>query len=155
MTFKEDLKKAEPYETELMQFSTYLEGVKDITDVRDIKKFQENDIDFIIQYEDDTISNVEAKIDFFTTDNFFFEVISNTNYNTQGCILKTNSNLLFYAFPNLNKLYIIDTKKLKDWVYNYKGKFKKGGDNAEGILIKRTDIYKEVGYRVKKIYFKR
>jgi len=154
MTFEDDLKRADKYEQGLMQYAEYIEDVKEIKDVRDIKKFQDKDIDFIILYKDGGFKLIEIKVDFFTTENFILETISNVSYNTKGCILKSMSHEIWYFFPRLDKLYILNTKKLKDWIYKYKGKLTRCGDNAKGILIRRPEIWNDVKYKVKRIHLK-
>ena len=152
MTFKEDLERAKPYEKAVMKYANHLEGVKETIDVREDKKYQNKDIDFIVLYKDGGFKRIEIKVDFFTTQNVFLEVVSNKKYNTQGCILKSKSEEIWYVFINLNKLYIINTKKLKNWLYTTKVELTAGGDNALGVKIKRSDLYKHVNYRVRKIY---
>ena len=152
MTFKEDLERAKPYETAIMQYANHLEDVKEIIDVREDKKYQDLDIDFIILYTDGGFNRIEIKADFFTTNNFFLEVVSNKIYHTQGCLLKSQSEYIWYVFINLNELYIINTKKLKNWLYNTKVELTAGGDNALGVKIKRSDLYKYVKYKKKEIY---
>lgn len=86
-------------------------------DLQDDKEFQEKDIDFrfINNQNKDDIRLVEIKCDSYISGNIFIETISNNSKGTLGCILKTESDYLFYYFRRWGRLYIFKTEPLKQW----------------------------------------
>ena len=145
--FKEDLQKADPYETGLIRFAMFMEGVEGVRDVRNKQHFQKIDIDFVILKKTGEVK-VEAKIDFYNTKNFWFEMISDRTFLTKGCILKTKSDELWYYCVAFDKLYIIPTNKLKKYLNENNFELTKGGDNALGIKISKAKIYKQIRYKI-------
>ena len=63
-------------------------------------------------------SLVEIKTDTYKTGNMFFETISNEEYQTKGCLMKTNADFLFYYFPNYQNgvLYIFKMNPFRKFV---------------------------------------
>lgn len=65
-------------------------------------------------------ATVEIKTDTYKTGNMFFETISNEEYQTKGCLMKTNADFLFYYFSNYQNgvLYIFKMKAFREFVLN-------------------------------------
>lgn len=61
---------------------------------------------------------IEIKTDTYKTGNMFFETISNEEYQTKGCLMKTNADFLFYYFSNYQNgvLYIFKMKAFRKFV---------------------------------------
>ena len=144
--FEQDLKRADSFEKGLIEYAKHDKNILDVLDVRHDSLFQDKDIDFVLLTVKHEIINIEAKIDFFSTNNFFFEVKSNKMYNTKGCMLKTESDYIWYYYINQSKLYVIPTIALKQFIKDYNGDYTNGGDNALGIKIKRGDLHRKVKY---------
>lgn len=84
------------------------------------------DIDFTDDYnisicdDVDTIKNtdsllIEVKTDYSTFKNQCIEVVSNTNTNSKGWALVTEAKYIVSVFPNLNRVYIYDGKKFREY----------------------------------------
>lgn len=93
-------------------------NVSSITDVSDDKFYQKQDIDFVVDFTNGKQATIEIKTDTYKTGNMFFETISNEEYQTKGCLTKTNANFLFYYFPNYQNgvLYIFKMKAFRKFV---------------------------------------
>ena len=141
MSMLNDMSRANPFEEKLFDFAKQYHSNCKHSDVRELKKYQEKDIDFIITES----FGIEAKIDFYPEENFFFEIISNENINSIGCCFKTKAKYLWYYFVKTNALYVIPVENLQNFlrgdVEQYK---KKGGDNAIGVVIPIKEFEKHV-----------
>lgn len=84
------------------------------------------DIDFTDDYnisicdDVDTIKNtdsllIEVKTDYGKFKNQCIEIISNTNTNSKGWALVTEAKYIVSVFPNLNRVYIYDGKKFREY----------------------------------------
>ena len=136
---------------------SYLENNPNIVSVIDVskdKKYQDEDIDFIIKLESGEEIPIELKTDRYTTGNIFYEYISNKEYNVEGCMIKSKAKCLFYYFINTKELYIIDFKSYREWVEkNYEmfdkkevkntNKRKNGVTHSLGLLIPKSTLEKE------------
>lgn len=71
-------------------------------------------------------ATVEIKTDTYKTGNMFFETISNEEYQTKGCLMKTNADFLFYYFSNYQNgvLYIFKMKAFREFVLENLSHFK-------------------------------
>lgn len=71
-------------------------------------------------------ATVEIKTDTYKTGNMFFETISNEEYQTKGCLMKTNADFLFYYFSNYQNgvLYIFKMKAFRKFVLDNLSFFK-------------------------------
>lgn len=145
--FYKDLKTGEIGESVVLETLIKINGVEDILDVRDIKEWQQMDVDFLVFTNNNILIPIEVKTDNLahSTGNIAYEVLSNKHYNTKGCFEKTRAKYIYYYLTNTEKLYQIDVKRLRSHVKaNYKGKKKMiaMGDNAEGYLIKINELIK-------------
>lgn len=93
-------------------------NVASITDVSEDKFYQRQDIDFVVDFINGKQATVEIKTDTYKTGNMFFETISNEEYQTKGCLMKTNADFLFYYFSNYQNgvLYIFKMKAFRKFV---------------------------------------
>lgn len=84
------------------------------------------DIDFTDDYnisicdDVDTIKNtdsllIEVKTDYGKFKNQCIEIISNTNTNSKGWALVTEAKYIVSVFPNLNRVYVYDGKKFREY----------------------------------------
>lgn len=90
--------------------------VESVEDVTNDKFFQNLDIDLLVHNVDKRDYSVEIKTDTYVSGNFFFEVISNEEYQTEGCLMKSQANYLFYFFLKTKILYIINLDKFRKFV---------------------------------------
>lgn len=89
--------------------------------------FQKKDIDLLWVYLDKDIEKmkrIEAKIDRYTSGNFFFETVSNEQKETPGCFLYTEADYLFYYFLELKELYILPVSEVRSWFLENQSRFK-------------------------------
>lgn len=93
-------------------------NVNSITDVSEDKFYQKQDIDFVVDFTSGKQATVEIKTDTYKTGNMFFETISNEEYQTKGCLMKTNADFLFYYFSNYQNgvLYIFKMNAFRKFV---------------------------------------
>jgi len=94
---------------------TKLEGVKSVVDVREDKRFQEWDVDFLVQDRDRQFTWIEAKTDFYTfyTGNVIYEVQSG---NKAGCFERTKAQIVAYYVPQSGNIYLLDVEKMRELV---------------------------------------
>lgn len=79
-----------------------------------------DDYDISICNDVDTIKNtdsllIEVKTDYGKFKNQCIEIISNTNTNSKGWALVTEAKYIVSVFPNLNRVYIYDGKKFREY----------------------------------------
>ncbi|PKM78526.1 MAG: hypothetical protein CVU90_01965 [Firmicutes bacterium HGW-Firmicutes-15] len=132
-----------------------LPGIANIEDVSDNKFYQDMDIDLFIDLEDGQEIAIEIKTDsLYKTGNFFLETISNDYYGTAGCIVKTQSDYVFYYYPGPGKLYVLPTLALQQWIsdnqHRYTPKKTKLPGNlgqyySIGLCVPREVLMNEVG----------
>lgn len=130
---------------------SYLENnpnVIGVTDVSKDKKYQDEDIDFIVELEGWGYISIELKTDRYDTGNIFYEAMSNVEYKVPGCMIKSKAKCLFYYFIQTKELYIIDFKTYKEWVKtNYKRFTKK---EIKNINRKNNGVTHSVGFLIPK-----
>lgn len=125
-------------------------NISSLLDVSSNKKYQKDDIDIIVNTEDGGTITYEIKTDSFLTGNLFFEIVSNTERNTPGCMLYTKADYILYFFIRNNNLYKLPTIAFREWVISNRDKFKeKSVDNkyyhSKGLLIPLTMIENKFG----------
>lgn len=114
------------------------------------KYYQKRDIDLLLTtniIDDKKTWAIEIKTDSYRTGNLFWEVYSCLEYQTLGCLEKTESDILAYFFINeeKNQLYLFNTKKLRNWVHKNMDSFsvktvKNKTYSTFGVLIPLTQI---------------
>lgn len=137
-----------------------LSSTVSIENVEDITFYQKLDIDLLWKGKDknnNIISKtIEVKIDsYHHSGNIFFEIISNDTKNTNGCMLVSKADYLFYFFPDIDLLYSFKLSEFKDWALDNQHRFKirkckNPTYNSWGYLIPRSIIENECDF-VKKI----
>lgn len=140
MSFKKDLKIGEIGKNISLKLFEDNKSISQVIDVRQDKKYQKWNIDFILKTSDNRTIKIEVKTDAKTryTGNIAYETYSNKKYNTIGCFEKTRANYILYYVLNTNILYVIDIKKFKLRVYSHRlGELKEVpiGDYAMGYLF--------------------
>lgn len=125
-------------------------NISSLLDVSSNKKYQKDDIDIIVNTEDDDIITYEVKTDSFLTGNLFFEIVSNTERNTPGCMLYTKADYILYFFIRNNNLYKLPTIPFREWVISNRDKFKEKSVNnkyyhSKGLLIPLSMIENKFG----------
>ena len=118
-----------------------------IDTLEDDMSYQLNGIDWKISKYDST-KYVELKADKRGKDtgNMFFEVKSNSNKRTEGCMLYSKSDYIFYHFTGINHVQIYQTKLLQDW---YNSNKNKGYFEISNRKVVNTDgLYNTYGYTV-------
>lgn len=153
--FKKSLNVGELGEDIVENYLLKLPNVVRVESVKDIKKYQEDDIDFIVHFKNGKKSSIEVKCDSYKSGNLYYETKSCAEYNTVGCLEKTKADYIFYYFLNLKILYIFKTNEFRDWV---RDEIKKHYINPEisrltpkkvyNKSFNQTDTYTSLGYTI-------
>lgn len=124
-----------------------LKGIRSVVDVRLDKRYQQEDVDFLIETYDRQFYKVEVKTDSKAdrTGNLAYEFESSKTYHTPGCFEKTKADYIAYYVPNIDTVFQINVGLLRDYVHGSKLKLREMGDNAIGYLIPLDEL------RVRKI----
>lgn len=142
--FVKDLKIGEIGEKVVLQYLEKEKHIIQVVDVRDDKKFQVDDIDFLVYTDKHVIFPIEVKSDTMAhrTGNIAYEVYSNKHYCTKGCLEKTKAKFVYYYLTETEILYNIDVQKLRNYVHtNFsENQLRNMGDCARGYLIKIKDL---------------
>ena len=85
-----------------------------LVDRRKDADYQQRDIDFTVGWGHQRTFSIEAKIDFTTLPNFFFEIGRATG--KPGCLMTTEADEVWYYFVEGNKLYRFSAPKLKEYL---------------------------------------
>ena len=86
--------------------------------VEDDKEYQKIDVDYLWSHVGKEFL-LEIKVDSYLTSNLFYELYSNYELKTSGCLEKTKADLIAYYYSAKDILYIIDPKNLKKYVHKY------------------------------------
>ena len=123
-----------------------------VKNVEDDPYYQQIDVDIICgAKEDNSIQEkkIEVKVDTFfdRSNNYFFELVSNRTKNSDGCLIVTESDFLFYYFME-KELHIFKTLELQYWLVNNEQRFKKKEVKNKfyttmGIIVPRDIFAKE------------
>ena len=106
--------------------------VKKVYDVRRSAKYQDADVDFIIDVHPKSMlsalagSNrvsVELKTDYTSHQNMYYEKSSCYELHTAGCMEKTKSDVLIYYFIWQKCFYALKTDTFRDWVHEHSDDF--------------------------------
>lgn len=139
MGFAESLAMASIGEFAVWNYFNSLKTVKEILDVRDDKRFQQMDVDFLLLDVNRQVSWIEVKTDFRAdkTGNFVYETSTSGNI---GCFEKTRADVIAYYVPSSNNLYLLNVSALRNYVRTHELKTVKMGDNATGYLLDIGDL---------------
>ena len=144
MEFEQDLIRGKAGEKVVYYMLTHNDKIKDVWDVSDDRRYQENDVDFLILTSKGQVYGVEVKTDFraHETGNIFFETES---HGKVGCLQKTTADYIYYYLFHNKKLYMINTEKLREFL-DRKGIMMdtvKGGENSRGYLISIDELIRQ------------
>lgn len=139
----------------------WLSAIQDseIVNVENVECFRKEDVDllyFKIKGKMKEFYKVEIKVDRNgNTGNYFFETISNTSKNTEGCFLYSKCDMLFYYFINKKELHILAMNETREWFLENIKRFRTAhgstsldnGDfyKSKGKLVPIKTLEKEVG----------
>lgn len=139
MSFKDSLKQGGVGEHVVWNLLMKQKGIRSVIDVRDDKKFQEADVDFLVEDYNRQFMWVEVKTDMkaHESGNIVYEL---TTSNHTGCFEKTKSEYIMYYLPATKVVYMIHTQSLRNYVYQQMPKVYRMGDYAEGCLLKIEDL---------------
>lgn len=157
--FKKSLDVGELGENIVEKYLKNLDNVKKIESVKDIKRYQEDDIDFLVYLNGGEKVSIEVKCDSYKSGNLYYETKSCVEFNTIGCLEKTKADYIFYYFLNLNVLYIFKTKKFRSWVrkeiiqYNQNPNLSKiQKKEVFNRAFNKKDLYTSQGYTIPLVY---
>lgn len=136
--FKKSLNIGELGEDIVESYLLKLPSVSRVESVKNIKKYQEDDIDFIVHLKNGKKYSIEVKCDSYNSGNLYYETKSCAEYNTVGCLEKTKADYIFYYFLNLKILYIFKTNKFRNWV---RDEIKKHSINPQNSKLTPKKVY--------------
>ena len=93
--FKKSLDIGELGEDIIEKYLKSLNNVKKIESVKEIKKYQEEDIDFLVYLNEGKKVSIEVKCDSYKSGNLYYETKSCVEFNTIGCLEKTKADYIF------------------------------------------------------------
>lgn len=155
--FKKSLNIGNEGEAKIKDFLLSLEHIDNIKSVQNIKKYQNDDIDFIVTFKNNKRYTIEVKTDTYKSGNLYYETKSCIEKNTPGCLEKTKADYIFYYFSKYDRLYILKTNPFRKWVKNEIIKFNKNPNesvlNKKEVLNKLTfgstnGLYTSEGYTI-------
>lgn len=149
-SFNDDVVKGDYGESWTVEAYKKLKGISLIK--CDTAAHRNLDIDFTDDYDIsicndvDTIKNtdsllIEVKTDYGKFKNQCIEIISNTNTNSKGWALVTEAKYIISVFPNLNRVYIYDGKKFREYAEKISN-----DDSVKTVKLNTAD------YNGKKLY---
>lgn len=120
----------------------------EVEDVHEDSDYFDKDIDLLIK-KNWIIKSVEIKFDEYldnTTNNFFFEIISNEEKTTAGCFLKSQANILLYYATHTKNWYFFDLPELKKWFFEVRNDFKYIKDVDKKFKLQSTHTKNREGW---------
>lgn len=169
--FTGSLKRGEVGEEIFIASLASSKAVKKVYDARSSAKYQDADVDFIIDLSQESMLSdltgstrvaVELKTDYTPYQNVYYEKYSCYELQTAGCMEKTQSDVLIYYYIRKNVFYVLNTKTFRDWVHEHSEDFIKnfkpergrfGIYHKAGLLIPTSSI--EAAFESKKIVGKK
>lgn len=136
--FAGSLKRGELGEEVFLSSFAGMKTVKKVYDARHSAKYQDMDIDFVLDLRqksklvDSTRISVELKTDYTTHENLFYEKSSCYELHTAGCMEKTKSDLLIYYYIRQKCFYVLKTDTFRDWVHVHSDDFRKNFKTEQG-----------------------
>lgn len=127
--------------------------VTDVVDVSEDKKYQNQDIDFVVHTSDGGSFTVELKTDTYTSGNIFFETMSNVEHNVKGCMYKSQADFLLYYFTETRELYMLRLEEYRKWFEENISHFKKKA--FRNVNRKRDGYYTSEGYTIPKVFLEK
>lgn len=145
--FTGSLKRGEVGEEIFISSLAGSKAVKKVYDVRSSAKYQDMDIDFVVDFwhksklTGSTRVSVELKTDFTCYQNLYYEKYSCYEMRTAGCMEKTNSDALIYYYIRKKFFYMLKTTSFRSWVHEHSEDFIKNFKPERG----RFGIYHKAG----------
>ena len=148
-------------EAKIKDFLLSLDNVYRVQSVQNIKKYQNDDIDFIVTLKGNKTYTVEVKTDTYKSGNLYYETKSCIETNTLGCLEKTKADFIFYYFNKFDRLYILKTNLFRKWVQQEIYKFTLNPEisklRKKEVFNKRAsgnedDLYTSEGYTIPLYY---
>lgn len=139
--FTGSLKRGEVGEEIFIASLAGLKAVKKVYDARRSAKYQDADIDFVVDLSQKNVLStlagstkvsVELKTDYTTHPNFYYEKSSCYELHTAGCMEKTKSDVLIYYYIRKNFFYVLKTDTFRDWVHEHSEDFIKNFKEERG-----------------------
>lgn len=138
--FEEDLKFGVIGEDIVFNHLRHSPKIKHILDVTKAKKYQEDDVDFIVQTIDEETYLVEVKADrqSHETGHLAYELWSNSN---KGCLARSKADYVYYV--TMDKTYCFKLNTLREYINQIKPPITIMGDNAKGHLLDIEDLIRK------------
>lgn len=139
--FASSLKRGELGEEIFLSSFAGMRAVKTVYDARHSAKYQDMDIDFLIDLKQKNMLSelagslnisVELKTDYTTHQNLYYEKYSCYELQTAGCMEKTKSDVLIYYYIKKNVFYVLKTDSFRDWVHAHSEEFRKNYRQEQG-----------------------
>lgn len=142
MGFNESLKSGLIGELIVWNALGHLESVKRVIDVRDDKRFQMMDVDFLVEMSSRQYIWLEVKTDYKATEtgNIAYELRTSGNI---GCFEKTKADVIAYYVPTSGYIYLIKAKELRMYVRNANYPIRRMGDASEGYLLPISELERD------------
>jgi hypothetical protein len=119
-----------------------------IESTENVASYQSKGIDLLWSYlKDNKVINrtIEVKADtYFQTGNYFFETVSNTTLNTEGCFLYSQADYMFYCFVD-KEIHIFNLPEVRQWFLQNKHSFKQKMTHTR---IGGAVVYSTIGYLI-------
>ena len=118
-------------------------NVRQVVDVRLDKRFQEMDVDFMIENNQRQFYYIEIKTDQHghETGNIVYEKTTSGNI---GCLEKTKADYIFFYIVGSQKLLIVRIDKLREYIKkNKRLRLIPMGDNGECYLLNIDDLRRQ------------
>ena len=137
--FKDDTQLAIIGEFAVSNALMNLEGIKQVIDVRFDKRFQEWDIDFLIEDTNRQFHGVEVKTDWMTfeTGNVVFETQS---FGKVGCLERSKADYVVYYVPQSGNIYVCNMEALRKCVKHWNYPTKPMAEQNLGIIVPLGDL---------------
>lgn len=151
--FTGSLKRGEKGEEIFMASLASSTAVKKVYDARSSAKYQDLDVDFIIDLSQKSMLSalagstrvlVELKTDYTSHQNLYYEKSSCYELHTAGCMEKTKSDLLIYYYIRKNVFYVLKTDTFRNWVREHSDDFRKNFKEERG----RFGIYHKEAFLI-------
>lgn len=131
-------------------FFTKLQGIRQVVDVRADKRFQEYDVDFLMEQNDRQYVWVEVKTDFYSdsTGNIVYET---ETLGKKGCFAKTKADYVAYYVAHSGCIYVINVSAIRKYIESHNPKEYTLCNKNKGYLLPIEELGK---YGVfEKIYY--
>lgn len=151
--FAGSLKRGEVGEEIFISSLAAAKEVKKVYDARSSAKYQDADVDFVIELNQKGMlsalagSNsvaVELKTDYTPYQNLYYEKSSCYELHTAGCMEKTKSDVLIYYYIRKKCFYVLKTDTFREWVHEHSEDFRKSFKPERG----RFGIYHKEAFLI-------